>query len=305
MNDAIFAQGVIKRYGALTAVDRVDLSIPSGECFGLLGPNGAGKTSLVRMMHAASPLSGGRLAIFGIAVDRDPAEVKRKLGIVPQEDNLDPDLSALENLLVFARYYDLPKRVARPRAERLLEFMSLSGRADSPIAELSGGMKRRLLIARALLHSPPALLLDEPTTGLDPQARHLVWQRLRQLKADGVTQVLTTHYLEEAAQLCDRVALMDGGKILRQGTPADLVRSEIGKEVIELRGDDSLPARLQPLLDGRMHRWDRSGDTIYLYCTDARELLPRLAALQPNYLWHRPAGLEDVFLKLTGRSLRE
>jgi len=304
-NEAISAQGVIKRYGSLTAVDGVDLSIRSGECFGLLGPNGAGKTSLVRMIHAGSPPSAGRLAVLGIRVDRDPAGVKRRLGVVPQEENLDPELSALENLLVFARYHDLPKRVALPRAETLLEFMSLSGRASSPIAELSGGMKRRLLIARALLHAPPVLLLDEPTTGLDPQARHLVWQRLRRLKADGVTQVLTTHYLEEAAQLCDRIALMDGGKILRQGPPADLVRSEIGEEVIELRGDETLSARLQPLLDGRVRRCDRAGDTIYLYCTDARALLPRIAALQPSYMWHRPAGLEDLFLKLTGRSLRE
>jgi lipooligosaccharide transport system ATP-binding protein len=181
--EAIRARGATKRFGALLAVDHVDLSIGSGECFGLLGPNGAGKTTLVRMMHAASPLSEGSLEVLGIPVDRDPAAVKRRLGVVPQEENLDPDLSALENLLVFSRYYDLPASAARRRAEALLEFLSLSARAASPITELSGGMKRRLLIARALLHSPTVLLLDEPTTGLDPQARHLVWQRLRQLKA--------------------------------------------------------------------------------------------------------------------------
>ncbi len=305
MAEAIRARGVTKRYGALLAVDHVDLSVASGECFGLLGPNGAGKTTLVRMMHAASPLSGGSLEVLGLGVDRDPAEVKRRLGVVPQEENLDPDLSALENLLVFSRYYDLPKSAARPRAESLLNFLSLSSRADSPITELSGGMKRRLLIARALLHGPPVLLLDEPTTGLDPQARHLVWQRLRQLKAEGVTQVLTTHYLEEAAQLCDRVALMDGGKILRQGPPAELVRAEIGEEVIEVRGDEALLDRLRPLFDAQVRRWDRAGDTVYLYCTDGRALLPRLAALQPTHLWHRPASLEDLFLKLTGRSLRD
>ena len=304
-NEAIRARGLTKRFGELLAVDHVDLSIESGECFGLLGPNGAGKTTLVRMIHAASPPSGGSLEVLGVRMDRDPAAVKRRLGVVPQEENLDLDLSALENLLVFARYYDMPKGAARQRAEALLEFLSLSSRGGSPITELSGGMKRRLLIARALLHSPSVLLLDEPTTGLDPQARHLVWQRLRQLKAQGVTQVLTTHYLEEAAQLCDRIALMDGGRILRQGPPAELVRAEIGEEVIEVRGDDSLSARLQPLLDGRVRRWDRAGDTVYLYCTDGRALLPRLAALQPGHLWHRPASLEDLFLKLTGRSLRE
>ncbi len=303
--EAIRARGLTKRFGELIAVDHVDLSIREGECFGLLGPNGAGKTTLVRMIHAASPPCEGRLEVLGIAVDDDPAAVKRRLGVVPQEENLDPDLSARENLLVFSRYYDMPRADARRRADTLLEFLALSARAGSPIAELSGGMKRRLLIARALLHSPPVLLLDEPTTGLDPQARHLVWQRLRQLKTEGVTQVLTTHYLDEAAQLCDRIALMDGGKILREGQPAALVRDEIGEEVIEVRGDERLEQGLRPVLDASVRRWDRAGDTIYLYCTEGRGLLPRIAALQPDHLLHRPASLEDLFLKLTGRSLRD
>jgi lipooligosaccharide transport system ATP-binding protein len=231
--------------------------------------------------------------------------VKRRIGVVPQEENLDPDLTPWENLLVFARYFDIPRAEARRRAADLLEFVGLAGRAASPLDELSGGMKRRLLIARALLNQPELLILDEPTTGLDPQARHLVWQRLRTLKAQGVTQVLTTHYMEEAAQLCDRVALMDAGRILREGAPMQLVRAEIGEEVIEIRGDASLHRDALAALDGTSLRWERAGDTLYLYCADGRALLPTLSALRPPHLLHRPASLEDLFLKLAGRSLQE
>jgi lipooligosaccharide transport system ATP-binding protein len=231
--------------------------------------------------------------------------VKRRVGVVPQEENLDPDLTPWENLLVFARYFDIPRAEARRRAADLLEFVGLAGRAGSPLGELSGGMKRRLLIARALLNQPQLLILDEPTTGLDPQARHLVWQRLRTLKAQGVTQVLTTHYMEEAAQLCDRVALMHAGRILRQGPPMELVRAEIGEEVIEIRGDACLHQAALAALDGKNLRWERAADTLYLYCADGRSLLPALSALKPPHLLHRPAGLEDLFLKLAGRSLQE
>ncbi|MGD0263823.1 MAG: ATP-binding cassette domain-containing protein [Candidatus Methylomirabilota bacterium] len=302
---AITARQLTKRFGDLVAVDGIDLQVEAGECFGILGPNGAGKTTIARMIHAVTPITAGDLTVLGLRVDREPAAVKRRVGVVPQEENLDPDLTPWENLLVFARYFDIPRAEARRRAADLLEFVGLAGRAESPLGELSGGMKRRLLIARALLNQPQLLILDEPTTGLDPQARHLVWQRLRTLKAQGVTQVLTTHYMEEAAQLCDRVALMHAGRILRQGPPMELVRAEIGEEVIEIRGDASLHQAALAALDGKNLRWERAGDTLYLYCADGRSLLPALSALKPPHLLHRPAGLEDLFLKLAGRSLQE
>jgi lipooligosaccharide transport system ATP-binding protein len=302
---AISARRLIKRFRDLVAVDGIDLEVPAGECFGLLGPNGAGKTTTIRMIHAVTPITGGELVVLGHRVDREPAAVKRRLGVVPQEENLDPDLSPWENLQVFARYFDIPRAEARRRAVDLLEFVGLTARAASPLDELSGGMKRRLLIARALLNQPELLILDEPTTGLDPQARHLVWQRLRSLKAQGITQILTTHYMEEAAQLCDRVALLHDGRILRHGRPMDLVRAEIGEEVIEIRGDAPLQRAILAAVDGKFLRWEQAADTLYLYCADGRALLPALSALGPAYLLHRPATLEDLFLRLAGRSLRE
>ena len=305
MEPAILACKLTKRFGPLVAVDGIDFELGVGECFGFLGPNGAGKTTTVRMIHAVTPITSGELIVLGHRVDREPAAVKRRLGVVPQEENLDPDLTPGENLVVFGRYFDLPRTEARRRAADLLEFVGLSSRATSHLDELSGGMKRRLLIARALLNQPELLVLDEPTTGLDPQARHLVWQRLRTLKAQGVTQVLTTHYMDEAAQLCDRVALMDSGRILRQGRPADLVRAEVGDEVIEVRGDDALHRAVVATVDGKSLRWEKAGDTLYLYCREGRELLPILSRLRPSHLLHRPASLEDLFLKLAGRSLQE
>ncbi|HYL81380.1 MAG TPA: ATP-binding cassette domain-containing protein [Candidatus Acidoferrum sp.] len=294
-----------KRFGDLVAVDGINFEVEVGECFGLLGPNGAGKTTTIRMIHAVVPITSGDLLVLGHRVDCEPVAVKRRLGVIPQEENLDPDLTPLENLLVFARYFDIPRAVARRRAEELLEFVGLTARADSPLDELSGGMKRRLLIARALLNQPELCVLDEPTTGLDPQARHLVWQRLRGLKAQGITQVLTTHYMEEAAQLCDRVALLHAGRILRLGRPMDLVRAEVGDEVIEVGGDEVLLRRALALLDGKPVRWERAGDTLYVYCSEVHALLPALSALRPLRLLHRPAGLEDLFLKVAGRSIQE
>jgi lipooligosaccharide transport system ATP-binding protein len=302
---AILASKLTKRFGPLVAVDGIDFEVGVGECFGFLGPNGAGKTTTIRMIHAVIPITSGELVVLGRRVDHDPAAVKRRLGVVPQEENLDPDLTPEENLVVFGRYFDLPRIEARRRAADLLEFVGLSSRGSSHLDELSGGMKRRLLIARALLNQPELLVLDEPTTGLDPQARHLVWQRLRTLKAQGVTQVLTTHYMDEAAQLCDRVALMDAGRILRQGRPADLVRAEVGEEVIEVRGDEALHRAVVATVDGRSIRWEQAGDTLYLFCREGRELLPVLSRLRPPHLVHRPATLEDLFLKLAGRSLQE
>jgi lipooligosaccharide transport system ATP-binding protein len=302
---AILARKLTKRFGTLVAVDAINVEVGAGECFGFLGPNGAGKTTTVRMIHAVTPITSGELLVLGHRADREPAAVKRRIGVVPQEENLDPDLTPRENLVVFARYFDVPRSEARRRAADLLEFVGLSFRATSHLDELSGGMKRRLLIARALLNQPELLVLDEPTTGLDPQARHLVWQRLRTLKAQGVTQVLTTHYMDEAAQLCDRVALMDAGRILRQGRPMDLVRAEVGEEVIEIRGDETLHRAVVATVDGKSLPWEQAGDTLYLYCREGRELLPILSRLRPQHLLHRPATLEDLFLKLAGRSLQE
>jgi lipooligosaccharide transport system ATP-binding protein len=302
---AIIARNLTKRFGDLVAVDGIDFEVEAGECFGLLGPNGAGKTTTIRMIHAVVPITAGDLRVLGLRVDCEPVAVRRRLGVIPQEENLDPDLTPRENLLVFARYFDIPRAVARQRAADLLEFVGLTARAGSPLDELSGGMKRRLLIARALLNQPELCVLDEPTTGLDPQARHLVWQRLRGLKAQGITQVLTTHYMEEAAQLCDRVALLHAGRILRQGRPMDLVRAEVGDEVIEVGGDEALLQRALALLDGKPVRWERAGDTLYVYCSEVRALLPALSALRPPRLLHRPASLEDLFLKLAGRNLEE
>jgi lipooligosaccharide transport system ATP-binding protein len=302
---AIHARRLTKRFGEFTAVDAIDLDVPAGECFGLLGPNGAGKTTTVRMIHAVQPITAGELVVLGLPVDREPAAVKRRLGLVPQEENLDPDLTPWENLLVFARYFDIPRPEAYRRATDLLRFVELTNRAHHPLDALSGGMKRRLLIARALLNDPELLVLDEPTTGLDPQARHLVWQRLRALKSQGITQILTTHYMEEAAQLCDRVALMHGGRILRQGRPVELVRAEIGEEVIEVRGEEPLLDAALAAVDGESLRWERTADTLYLYCAGGRALLPALSALRPPHLLHRPATLEDLFLKVAGRSLQE
>lgn len=302
---AITARHLTKRFGELVAVDGIDLQVETGKCFGILGANGAGKTTIVRMIHAVTPITAGSLTVLGLRPDREPAAVKRRIGVVPQEENLDPDLNPLENLIIFARYFDIPRPEARRRGTELLEFVGLTSRATSPLDELSGGMKRRLLIARALLNQPELLILDEPTTGLDPQARHMVWQRLRTLKSQGVTQVLTTHYMEEAAQLCDRVALIHAGRILREGPPMELVRAEIGDEVIEIRGDASLHRDALAALDGKSFRWERAGDTLYLYCMDGRALLSALSPLKPPHLLHRPAGLEDLFLKLAGRSLQE
>ncbi len=302
---AIRAHRLTKRFGDLAAVDGIDLEVEVGECFGLLGPNGAGKTTTARMIHAVTPPSAGELVVLGFAVDREPREVRRRVGVVPQEENLDPDLSPLENLLAFARYFDIPAPEARRRAQNLLDFVELSARARSSLEELSGGMKRRLLVARALLNQPELLVLDEPTAGLDPQARHLVWQRLRSLKGLGVTQVLTTHYMEEAAQLCDRVALMSEGRILCQGGPLDLVRREVGEEVIEIRADEVLQREILAALDGKLFRWERAGDTLYLYCADGRTLLSALSDLRLSHLLHRPANLEDLFFKLAGRTIHE
>jgi len=300
----ISATGLTKRFGSFTAVDAIDLSIARGESFGFLGPNGAGKSSTMRMIAAVSPVTSGTLRILGL----DPAvhgpAIRARLGVVPQEDSLDTELTVEENLLVYGRYFDLPRSVLRPRAAELLEFVQLTERARDQVEPLSGGMKRRLTIARALVNEPELLLLDEPTTGLDPQARHLVWDRLYRLKQRGTTLVLTTHYMDEAEQLCDRLVVMDAGRIVAEGTPADLIREHSTREVLELRFAPGEEVDLG-VIDGLASRIERLPDRVLVYTDDSDAALARVgtAGLMPATALTRRSTLEDVFLRLTGRRL--
>jgi len=301
------ARGLVKRYDARAVVDGVSFAVAPGECLGLLGPNGAGKTTTIRMVTCFSPPSGGTLRVFGLPVE--PAHhrtIKSRLGIVQQEESLDPDLTVEKNLTVFASYFGLSRAEATRRAEELIRFAALEERRDARIRTLSGGMKRRLMLARALVNDPALLVLDEPTTGLDPQARRLVWERVRTLKRGGTTILLTTHYMDEAAQLCDRLIIMDAGRIVAEGEPADLVATHVGSEVVEVylpdaEGDAS--AVLARLADGPW-RTERVGHVQYLYLRDghAADALPALADLD---FMRRRASLEDVFLTLTGHGLRD
>jgi lipooligosaccharide transport system ATP-binding protein len=305
MSAIITAKDLFKKYGDFTAVDGISFEIQEGECFGFLGPNGAGKTSTIKMIHCVSPVSAGTLTVDGLPAHIDNRVIKKKTGVIPQEITLDIDLTVRENLMVFSRFFDIPKRVARERIEGLLKFVELEAKRDSKIDQLSTGMKRRLLIARALLNEPRIIIADEPTTGLDPQARHLIWQRLRQLKTQGATLILTTQYMEEAQQLCDRIVIMYQGKILKEGVPSRLIEEEIGREVAEIRiaadQDEALIARLGGFSCGH----ERAGDTLFFYCRDGQNLWRKLTELDLPNTVHRPATLEDVFLKLTGRSLIE
>jgi lipooligosaccharide transport system ATP-binding protein len=302
---AINAEKLTKKYGETTAVDGISFHIDEGECFGFLGPNGAGKTTTVKMVHCFSPITSGTVTVFGKPSTIDNREIKKMTGVIPQEITLDVDLTVYENLMVFSRFFDIPRAEAKARIAELLEFVELQAKAKSRIHALSTGMKRRLLIARALLNRPRLIIADEPTTGLDPQVRHLIWQRLRLLKNRGATLLLTTQYMDEAAQLCDRIVIMHQGKILREGPPAALVADEIGSEVVEIRivkeEDAAIIAKLTDVACGH----ERAGDTLFFYCRDGRDLMKKVVELNlPNVL-NRPATLEDVFLKLTGRSLAE
>lgn len=294
------ALGLTKNYGQLQAVAGINFQVHAGECFGLLGPNGAGKSTTFRMLCCVSPLSGGSLTIAGMDVTKDARAIKSILGVVPQENNLDPDLSVLQNLLVYARYFDLPGDVARQRAEESLDLFQLAERKRDRVDTLSGGMKRRLLIARALLNSPKIIIMDEPTTGLDPQARHLIWRQLRMLQAAGVTILLSTHYMEEAAQLCHRVAVLYQGRILAEGRPSDLVTELVGQEVIEVVGEDDAREEAAGRFAGVNVLTQIVGDKLYVFNDgSARERLRSL----PVQVTQRPATLEDVFLRLTGTEL--
>jgi lipooligosaccharide transport system ATP-binding protein len=301
----IKARGLTKTYNGSTAVKGIDFDVYAGECFGFLGPNGAGKTTTLRMIYGFSPVTAGRLAVLGMNPARDMRRIKARLGVVPQEDNLDEDLTVLQNLLVYARYFDMPGQVARQRAQEELEFWQLWDRRASRIRELSGGMKRRLLIGRAMLNRPALIVLDEPTTGLDPQARHLVWQKLRQLRSEGVTMVLTTHYMDEAAQMCDRLVILNDGVILAEGNPAELVRRILPPQVLEVHSANSGldPIREQAIAAGATV--DSVAGSLYIYTPDADALRRSLdLSCCPEFTF-RLSSLEDVFLHLTGRALVE
>ena len=306
----IEAHALTKRYGDFTAVDAIDFDVVRGECFGFLGPNGAGKTTTIRMITCVSPVTAGTLRVLGMDPGKQPRAIKARLGVVPQDDNLDPDLTVLENLLAYARYFDIPKPEALLRAREALDVMALTEKAGEKIEALSGGMKRRLTVARALVSRPELLILDEPTTGLDPQARQLFWQKLRQLKRQGITMLLTTHYMEEAAQLCDRVLIIDGAHIIERGTPAELVERIIGEQVIELRFDGVPEPAAVAAVRSRSNGFtvEETEDTVYLYESDGHRLstldLDRFEDVAREVVQRR-ATLEDVFLRLTGRGLIE
>ena len=302
MVPVISAADLVKRFNGFTAVDHVSFEIGKGECYGFLGPNGAGKTTTMKMIQGVSPKTSGVLKVYGMDVEEHPREVKRLMGVVPQENNLDPDFTVLENLLVHARYYDIPRKKAWERASELLRFVQLWDKKDEKIEKLSGGMKRRLILARALMNNPGILILDEPTTGLDPQARHMIWDKITDLRKNGVTVVLTTHYMEEAAQLCDRVAIMDLGKIVVEGNPGDLVGKYIGSDVVEA---DNKPEVLTCLTENEV-RYEVFGDRVHAFTDQPKKLVSKLMRrCQLEKVTVRHATLEDVFLKLTGRALRE
>jgi lipooligosaccharide transport system ATP-binding protein len=302
------ARSLTKTFDDFVAVDGIDFDVRPGEVFGFLGPNGAGKSSTMRMIACVSPISGGHLTVLGADPERDGPTIRGRLGVVPQEDNLDTELSVIDNLILYGRYYGIAKSVLRERARELLDFVQLGDRADSKVDPLSGGMKRRLTIARALINEPDLILLDEPTTGLDPQARHLVWERLYRLKQDGVTQVLTTHYMDEAERLCDRLVIMDNGRIVDEGSPVELIAKHVTREVIELRFDegDEREARLRPMIESG-HRVERLADRALVYSDDGDKLVAALldAGVRPTSVYVRRSTLEDVFLMLTGRTLVE
>jgi lipooligosaccharide transport system ATP-binding protein len=300
----IEGQNLTKKYDDFAAVDKIDFQVYKGECCGFLGPNGAGKTTTIKMIHCVLPLASGTLTVAGMNVSEKPREIKSMIGVAPQESNLDPDFTVMQNLLVYARYFDIPKDDAFKCAEELLKFLQLEEKRDVIIDQLSTGMKRRLILARALINQPQILLLDEPTTGLDPQARHLIWDRIRSLRKQGVTIILTTHYMDEAAELCDRTLIMDNGKIIEEGVPTELIKKHVGEEVLELDYDDKVMRTLKDRFPEA--RLEVVSDRIRVFTTQPHGVF---ASFLENFPTKgaavRNANLEDVFLKLTGRKLRE
>lgn len=284
-------------------MDGIDFEVQPGQCFGFLGPNGAGKTTTLRMLLGMTPKSSGELHIFGLPIPEQGRAVRARVGVVPQLDNLDPDFTVAENLLTFASYFGIPAQQARERLDPLLAFANLKARRNARTNTLSGGMRRRLTIARALVNEPELVILDEPTTGLDPQARHVIWSRLLELRERGVTLILTTHYMEEAERLCDELVIMDQGRILDQGSPRGLIKRHMEPEVVEIRGNQAAAYRAQA--EGRGCRVEAVGAGLYCYTDNPRPLLEDLQQRNELVFLHRPSGLEDVFLRVTGRGLRD
>ncbi len=307
MTPLIQATGLTKRFGEFTAVDDIDFSVEQGESFGFLGPNGAGKTSTMRMIGAVSPITEGSLSVLGLDPTQQGPQLRSRLGVVPQEDNLDQELTVYDNLMMYGRYFDLSRAVVRERIDELLEFVQLTEKRKSKVDSLSGGMKRRLTIARGLINEPDLLILDEPTTGLDPQARHVLWDRLYRLKQQGVTLIITTHYMDEAEQLCDRLVVMDKAKIVAEGSPRSLIEEYAPREVVEVRFPsgvlEDIPDRVKELAP----RTEILADRALLYTDDAESTIAGIAGsgLEPETILARRSSLEDVFLRLTGRSLVE
>ena len=297
------ARGLRKSYGGMEVVSGVDLEVAPGECFGLLGPNGAGKTTTLRLCLGLITPDSGEIELLGEPVPRRAREARTRVGVVPQFDNLDPDFTVAENLVVFGRYFGMAARDIEARMPALLEFAGLAGRGEAKITTLSGGMKRRLILARALVNDPQIIFMDEPTTGLDPQARHLIWERMRRLTQEGRTLLLTTHFMEEAERLCQRLAIMDRGRIIAEGSPRALIAEHIEPQVLEVHGPgyEAWVARARSLAP----RVERAGDTVFVYAHDVAPIVKTLAGQDELAYLHRQASLEDVFLKLTGRDLRD
>ena len=304
VSPVIRAENLLKIYAEQRVVDGISLEIKRGECFGLLGPNGAGKTTTLRLLLGLISPDGGTVELLDHAIPGQAREARLRVGVVPQMDNLDPDFTVTENLLVYGRYFGMTDAAIMARMPELLEFANLTHKADVKVPTLSGGMKRRLTLARALVNDPEVIFLDEPTTGLDPQARHLIWQRLRELTARGKTLVLTTHFMDEAERLCHRLAVMDNGRIISQGTPRELIADNIEPEVVEVFGEHAA-AWAESHAARHAQRFEVSGESVFCYVADAHPLLLELQQHAELRYVHRPANLEDVFLKLTGREMRE
>jgi lipooligosaccharide transport system ATP-binding protein len=297
-------QHLVKRYGNATVVDDLSFQLQAGECLGVIGPNGAGKTTTLRMCLGLSEPDAGSIQAFGLSMPRDALAIKSRLGVVSQFDTLDPDFTCAENLRVFGTYFGMSRSAIEARVPELLEFAALTNKADAKPGQLSGGMKRRLSLARALINDPNILLLDEPTTGLDPQARHLMWERLQQLLQQGKSILLTTHFMDEAERLCNRLLLLDHGKKIAEGTPRDLISQHLEPDVVEVYGQDALALVNSPLVE-LAQRTETSGETVFFYTADATPLLHALNTYPGLRTLHRPANLEDLFLKMTGRQIRE
>jgi len=304
MNAVMSAHNLRKSYGDQVVVDGLNLTIRRGECFGLLGPNGAGKTTTLRLLLGLIAPDEGDLRLFDNVVPEQARAARLRVGVVPQFDNLDPDFTVAENLLVYSRYFGISDAAIEARLPELLEFASLTGKRNAKVPTLSGGMKRRLTLARALVNDPEVIFLDEPTTGLDPQARHLIWQRLRELTARGKTLLLTTHFMDEAERLCHRLAVMDNGRIISSGSPRELIAQNIEPQVVEIFGEHAA-SWAQDHAVRLAKRFEVSGESVFCYVEDAQPLLLELQGHPALRYLHRPANLEDVFLKLTGREMRE